>query len=358
MFFKNKQFNIILVLLLVVLVLVFISMQLKTTSSMEGFTSDDNIQTIKTGVENIDKKLSTGYPDMSKFALKSQLDPSRVFKVADAVDKDRYILKTEAEKLAKCPVPADYDPSKFISKSLADPLSCPTCPTIDTTKFLLKSTLPAVKACPPCIFPEVKVSAGLCKTCPPPPKCPEPKPCPLPVCPEPMPCPPQRECPAPLPAEPCPPKICPSCPVPPKATECPKCCDRDVIKVLKKTVYVDKTGNELSSEDQIMSNDINGSYGNLEPAPTFGSGLATPKPLLNIGSASTSTGGTLNEQSNAGLVNYSNFSSPTEAPFVQSFKLKSTNFTGNNKTCNPNGFNSEFKQFGVYGNNNNKSMFN
>ena len=85
MFFKNKQFNILLVLLLVLLVLVFISMQVKTTSRMEEFTSDDNIQAIKTGVETIDKKLSTGYPDMSKFALKSQLDPSRVFKVADAV---------------------------------------------------------------------------------------------------------------------------------------------------------------------------------------------------------------------------------------------------------------------------------
>ena len=368
MFFKNKNLNIILALVLIVLVLVFISMQIKTTSRMEGFSGDlinlekftpaDNIATIKTGISDIQQNLSNGYPDMSKFALKSQIDP-QVCRVSSAVDKDAYISKTEADTLSKCPVPSDYEPSRYILKSLAQqPQLCPVCPTIDQSKYVLKSTLPPAQKCPDCKCPQVQVSAGLCQQCPPPPKCPEPKPCPVVECPPPKPCPPQQECPMCPPKEICPPKICPACAVVPTPTECPKCCDRDVIKVLKKTVYVDSTGHPVT-EEQTFANtteDSTGSYGNLQPAPTFGNGLATPQPITDIGTASTSTGGSLQEQSNAGIVDYSTFSKATSAPFIQSFKVK--NNMGNNKTCQPNGFNSEFKQFGVYGDNSSRSMFN
>ena len=318
------------------------------TAQLQNETPDQLKNTIKTLQQRL---IDYGYaPNLNNYVTKTSLGPNDgKCLVATADDRDKYISKSDV------PAPGPrIDLSQYVKKSSIPPATvCPPAPEIDYSAYVKKSTLPPITKCPPCIAPKVKVSAGLCREPPPCPACPEPKPCPLPICPEPMPCPPQRECPAPLPAVPCPPKICPACPVPPKPTECPKCCDRDVIKVLKKTVYVDKTGNELTAEDQIMSNDVSGSYGKLEPPPTFGSGLATPKPLLKIGTASTSTGGTLNEQSNAGSVNYSNFSLPTEAPFVQSFKIKNTD-----KTCNPNGFNSEFKQFGVYGNNNNKSMFN
>jgi hypothetical protein len=371
MFFKNPNLNIILVLVLIVFVLVFISMQLKTSFKIEGFSGDlinlekfattnkssnNNIQIIKTDVQDIKKELSTGYPDMSKYALKSEIQTSQC-RVSNAIDKDNYKSLTEIEKLSKCPVAADFNPSQWVLKSSIINSQKPVdCPVFDTSKYVLKSTLPATLACPDCKCPTVKVSAGLCQKPPPCPACPEPKPCPVLECPAPKACPPQLECPPPPPKEKCPPKICPSCPVIPKPTECPKCCDRDVIKVLKKTVYVDKTGSELNGlngYDETIT-DLTSSYGNLDPAPTFGSGLVTPKPIDTIGTSSTSTGGTLEEQSKAGIVNYSTFDKPTEPPFVQSFKINPTN----NKTCNPNGFNSEFKQFGIYGNNTNKSMFN
>ena len=68
---------------------------------------------------------------------------------------------------------------------------------IDYSKYVLKSSIPPPQKCPPCICPKVKVSAGLCKTCPPPPKCPAPAPCPTVNCPEPKACPPEKYCPAP-----------------------------------------------------------------------------------------------------------------------------------------------------------------
>ena len=83
-----------------------------------------------------------------------------------------------------------------------------------------------------------------------------------------------------------------------------------------------------------------------------GSGLATPKPTTSIGTASTSSGGSLNEQSEAGILSYFGFAKPTDAPFVQSYKVASDNKT---KTCQPNAFNSEFKQYGVYGDNSNRT---
>ena len=79
---------------------------------------------------------------------------------------------------------------------------------------------------------------------------------------------------------------------------------------------------------------------------------ATPKPTTSIGTASTSSGGSLNEQSEAGILSYFGFAKPTDAPFVQSYKVASDNKT---KTCQPNAFNSEFKQYGVYGDNSNRT---
>jgi hypothetical protein len=68
--------------------------------------------------------------------------------------------------------------------------------------------------------------------------------------------------------------------------------------------------------------------------------------MIKSSNASTSTGGSLAEQSSAGISPYSQFSKPTDAPFIQSYKLDNKT-----KTCQPNAFNSEFKQFGIYGDN-------
>lgn len=340
MFFKNKNFNIVTVLIIIIVVISFLSIVMQPNSSqahvegfkdlinLEKFSPDDaDIQAIKSSLSDIQKNMTSGYPDMSKYAFKSEIPPTTSCRVMDAVDKDAYLSKTEVEKLSKCPVPADYDPSRYILKSIAQqPQLCPECPTLDQSKYVLKSTLPPTQKCPDCKCPQVKVSAGLCQKCPPPPKCPEPKPCPVVECPPPKPCPPQQECPACPPKEPCPPKICPPCPVPETPTLPP---GRANVVTIYRTVNVDQNGNVLNSSDSLTPpKDCASSY-TPAPQPTASSGLATPRPM--VGSSANST--------------FSEFQKPTEAPFVQSFKVDKT------KSCQPNAFNSEFKQFGVYADN-------
>jgi hypothetical protein len=339
MFFKNKNFNIVTVLIIIIVVISFLSIVMQPNSSkaqvegfkdlinLEKFSPDDaDIAAIKASLSDIQKNMTNGYPDMSKYAFKSEIPPTTTCRVTDAVDKDAYLPKTEVEKLSKCPVPMDYDPSRYILKSIAQqPQLCPECPTLDQSKYVLKSTLPPTQKCPDCKCPQVKVSAGLCQKCPPPPKCPEPKPCPVVECPPPKPCPPQQECPACPPKEACPPKICPPCPIPETPTLPP---GRANVVTIYRTVNVDQNGNVLNSSDSLTPpKDCASSY-SPAPQPTASSGLATPRPT--IGSTNSS---------------FSEFQKPTEAPFVQSFKVDKT------KSCQPNAFNSEFKQFGVYADN-------
>ena len=372
MLFKKNNLNIILVLILVVIAISFLSIVVFRPSTKEGFTVENNINDIKSSLTDIHQSMASGYPDMSKFALKSEINPPSVCRVSDAVDKDSYVAKTDESRLkdlVKCPEP---DTSKYILKSLVEPQSCPSCPTIDETKYVLKSSLPPTQKCPDCKCPQVKVSAGLCQKCPPPPKCPEPKPCPVVECPPPKPCPPQQECPACPPKEACPPKICPPCPIP--ETPAPTGTGANIVTIYR-TVTVDQNGKELSVSNSLTTpsptttassssqskkytsynevlTDMYGS--NPTPRPSSGSGLATPTPTTNIGSASTSTGGSLNEQSNAGLLSYFQFSKPTDAPFVQSYKVTNPTTSNKTKSCQPNAFNSEFKQFGIYGDNTSK----
>jgi hypothetical protein len=125
----------------------------------------------------------------------------------------------------------------------------------------------------------------------------------------------------------CPPKICPPCPIPETPTLAP---GRANIVTIYRTVNVDQNGKVISTSDSLNepSNDYASSI-TMTPKPTLGSGLATPRPTVTITPTST----------------FSEFQKPTEAPFVQSFKVDKT------KACQPNAFNSEFKQFGLYGDN-------
>ena len=415
----------------------------KNEEKFVGTPSPDNLNDIRSNINSIKSTLQSEFPDMSRFVQRSEILPGAVCRVSNAVDKESYVAKTEADKLSKCPVAQDFDISKYVLKSVASQANaCPSCPTIDTSKYVLKSTLPPSQKCPDCKCPQVKVSAGLCQKCPPPPKCPEPKPCPVVECPPPKPCPPQKECPACPPKEECPPKICPPCPVVPKPTECPKCCDRDIVKILQKTVYLDANGNPIKTDSQMVNtpaptsnlfnaqgfdkngydkngydkngydrngfnkagynkegydrngfdskgvnangydrngnpvseydrngNPIGGSMGsnrNPTPAPsslpaytqpefdplsdltgsvdnrqetTPPSGLITPAPTTapTMCMPSTSTGGRLSEQATAGTTPYSSFAPSTEKPMAESYK------------CKANAFNSEFRQFGIYG---------
>ena len=181
-------------------------------------------------------------PDMSKYVLKTELDKGDDrCTVSVAEDRDKYIAKSAVPE-PKCP---GVDMSKYVLKSSVQPEKiCPPPKEIDYSRYVLKSTIPPAQKCPPCICPKVKVSAGLCKACPPPPKakCPEVKPCPQPTCPEPKPCPAQP------PAE--------------------KCHSIKYVKVpvmLKKTVQVNERGEIVNQvEENVPVDGNNVAVGNVD----------------------------------------------------------------------------------------------
>ena len=128
--------------------------------------------------------------DLSKYVLKSRIEPQKQDQlVEDAKDKDQYIHKNSI------PYQPKLDLDKYVLKSSIPPeKKCLPQKDIDYSKYVLKSSIPPVQKCPPCVCPEVKVSAGLCKKNPPPPKCPAPERCPAPpTCPEMKPCPANKE---------------------------------------------------------------------------------------------------------------------------------------------------------------------
>ena len=355
-----RIFIILVVIIVIVVAIIFIT---KNKRQSEGFVDADSeefgsladLDGIKSDISTIRQKLSNEFPDMSKYVQKRELPSSSVCRVASAVDKDAYISKTETEQLSKsCPVTKDYDPSKYILKSVAmQSQGVTSCPTLNPDQWVLKSTLPPAQQCAPCVAPKVKVSAGLCQKCPPPPACPPPKPCPIPECPKPQPCPPQKECPACPPKEPCPPKICPPCPAMPTPKVCPKCCDRDVIKVIKKVVYVDQNGKEIRSK-VITSEDYESDRGTSDRG-TSDRAASIDRERSSSGSGLTTPGPTQAPTNSNKLNQYlAEFSKPTEKPFVASYKVSDASTVG--KSCKSNAFNSEFQQYGVYGDA--KNMYN
>lgn len=98
---------------------------------------------------------------------------------------ENVVAKKDIEKAARaaalqfCPVPPDYNPSLYIKKTeIEKEQACPKMPNMKD--YVLKSSIPPEKECPPCICPKVNVSAGLCKdgkkegaevVCPPPKPC-------------------------------------------------------------------------------------------------------------------------------------------------------------------------------------------
>jgi len=160
--------------------------------------------------------------DHSKFALKNDLLEQQRCTVSVAEDRDKFIHKSDMPDQGP-----SVDMSKYILKSSIPPEKvCPPPKEVDMSKYVLKSSIPPKQDCPACICPKVRVSAGLCKKCPPPPKCPPPQPCEEKSCPEPAPCPVNKQIP---------------------------CYDVKYIKVpsvVTKTVMVDKTGNIVSKEKE------------------------------------------------------------------------------------------------------------
>jgi hypothetical protein len=204
---------IVVVVLLLCLVLMFLNNTKKTTfidipteHFTDSTTSSDSIldaiseklssespDQLKSTISTLQKKLiDYGYtPQLDSYVKKTELTgDTGQCTVNKAVDRDKYMSKTDL------PLPGPrIDLSQYVKKSSIPPEKvCPTPPEVDWSKYVLKSSLPPNQECPPCIAPKVKVSAGLCRECPPAPSCPAPQPCPSLKCPEPAPCV-QKECP-------------------------------------------------------------------------------------------------------------------------------------------------------------------
>ena len=159
--------------------------------------------------------------DHSKFALKNDLLEQQKCTVSVAEDRDKFIHKSDMPDQGP-----SVDMSKYILKSSIPPEKvCPPPKDVDMSKYVLKSSIPPKQDCPACICPKVRISAGLCQKCPPPPKCPPPQPCEEKMCPQPAPCPVNKQKP---------------------------CYDVKYIKVptvVAKTVMVDNNGNIVNKEN-------------------------------------------------------------------------------------------------------------
>jgi len=214
-----NTYKTLIILVITVIVLCMLLMFLNNTKktsfvdiTQEPFTDSTTPTTGDTVLDTINNKLSSQSPDQLKdtisllqkklidYGYAPQLDSyvkkteltgdSGQCTVNKAVDRDKYVSKTDLP-----PVGPRIDLSQYVKKSAIPPEKiCPTQPDVDWSKYVLKSSLPPNQECPPCIAPKVKVSAGLCRECPPAPPCPAPQPCPTLKCPEPAPCV-QKECP-------------------------------------------------------------------------------------------------------------------------------------------------------------------
>lgn len=200
--------NVILTLLGITLILCFVLniMDKLPNSNIETFDQNDPVinaiqsqlqnQTpdqLKNTIQTLQQRLiDYGYaPNLNNYVTKTELSPNSGKCIVDvAEDRDKYISKSDVPS----PGPR-IDLSQYVKKSSIPPAPvCPPAQEIDYSQYVKKSTLPPHEKCPPCIAPKVKVSAGLCRECPPPPACPVPEPCPQLRCPEPAPCPTLGKC--------------------------------------------------------------------------------------------------------------------------------------------------------------------
>ena len=233
--------NLILILLGGVLVLCFILMLMHSQTenfddaidasisndpviaAIQSNLANENPEQLKKTIQTLQQRLiNYGYaPDLSKYVRKTELGNDGKCTVNVADDRDKYISKTDVQ-----PPGPRIDLSQYVKKSAIPPAPvCNPTPTVDLSAYVKKSTLPPTEKCPPCISPKVKVSAGLCRECPPAPPCPAPEPCPSCNCPPPAPCPTQKEC-----------------------IKCDEVRYIKVPTVITKTVMVDQNGNVISQQ--------------------------------------------------------------------------------------------------------------
>ena len=337
--------NFLLMLLGSSLVLCFVLMLMNNTDrQIEGFDpvidaiqsklQSESPEQLKGTVQALQQRLiDYGYaPDVNTFVKKSDLGPNDgKCLVSNAEDRDKYVSKSDIP-----PAGPRIDLSQYVKKSSVPPEKvCPPAPEIDYSAYVKKSTLPPNEKCPPCIAPKVKVSAGLCRECPPAPSCPPPERCPEVKCPLPAPCPAQKDCPAPAPCAPAP--------------TCVKCDEIRYIKVpavITKTVTVDTNGNVISQKID---------SGNTNPTQT-----ATPTATQVYNTSSTTSSGTSSQSNNPNFLNNIFGSSSNQIPST-TFPVMSSvpntilvqtidNTIGTRNAFAPSAeLNSEFKSYGIYG---------
>lgn len=251
-------------------------------------------------------KIQSDVSQMSEDELKTTLEAmkARLTKygllpgdVEPQIDRSQWVPKSNIP-----PAGPRIDMSQYVKKSSIPPEKvCPPQKEIDYSEYVKKSTLPPTQKCPPCISPKVKVSAGLCKKCPPCPSCPPPQRCPELQCPEPKPCP---------------------------KVECPKCSEIKYIKVptiITRTIKVDRNDKVISEQVEEKTE---------KPIPTT---TAQPS-LLNK----------LEHVFDKPIPTHTN----TNIPPVETTQIPMTTRMENKKkaeSCSVIGLNSEFKKFGVYG---------
>jgi len=277
-------------------------------------------------------------PDLSRYALKSEVVPGANGRclVSTAEDRDKYISKSDL------PDPAPkVDLSKYVLKSSIPPEKiCPPQKDIDYSKYVLKSSLPPPQKCPPCICPKVKVSAGLCQKCPPPPKCPPPQPCDQAKCPDVQPCPAAPLCPAP--------NACPN-------NAGKTFYDVKYIKVptiITKTVTVDSYGNVINQKIQTDANvttDTSAPNGTESSSASMATTITSAPNQQSVGDSSyatiTSTTMTPTQPTSYTISQPpKNFASNMATPVT----TINPSYSAQYNYLNPD-LNSEFKKSGIYG---------
>ena len=340
---KFDTTNVLLLILGIVLVLCFILMLLnKDNMNIEPFDpvvdaiqqqlQKENPEQLKSTIKTLQQRLiDYGYaPDLYNYVKKTELNPnSGKCLVSTAEDRDKYISKSDV------PVAGPrIDLSQYVKKSSIPPEKvCPPIPEIDYSAYVKKSTLPPNEKCPPCIAPKVKVSAGLCRECPPAPSCPPPERCP------------ELKCP--------PPALCPE---QPKCTPCDEVRYIKVPTVITKTVMIDANGNVISQKiDSGSTNPTNPTNNSATTTET-----TTTQPLTPYSTQPNSTQAYSTQPNSILSQNLlsSIFSSGTQIP-TTTFPAMCTNIPNttlaqtldstSSALCPSADLNSEFKKYGIYG---------
>ena len=330
--------NVLLVILGIVLILCFILMIMNEDNNhIEAFDpvidaiqqklQNESPDQLKSTIKTLQQRLiNYGYaPDLNNYVSKTEFSPnSGKCLVSTAEDRDKYVSKSDI------PLPGPrIDLSQYVKKSSIPPQTvCPPPPEIDYSAYVKKSTLPPNEKCPPCIAPKVKVSAGLCRECPPAPVCPPPERCPELKCPPPAPCPTPKAC-----------------------IPCDEVRYIKVPTVITKTVMVDANGN-------IMSQQINSGTSNAT-TPTQPLTPYVMPSITNISNSMPNSISNIPTSTQSKNILNTLFSSGTQIPTttfpVMSMSIPTNTLAqtlennGSESLCPSADLNSEFKKYGIYG---------